>query len=77
MEDVYIAGAYESWPRTQKLPILAPVFWPANRGCMAVAAGPPLDGRLLAEKPREEVLATLFAAIRDAQIRAEKLQRKR
>ncbi len=74
---VGLAGPYESWPRTQKLPVLAPVFWPANPGCMAVAAGPPLDGRELADKPREEVLATLFAAIRDAQIRAEKLQRQR
>jgi 1-acyl-sn-glycerol-3-phosphate acyltransferase len=71
-----IAGAYESWPRTRSLPILAPLFCPANQACMAVSVGRPLDGQLLAEKSRAEVLQTLFDALQTVQQRAEKLRRK-
>jgi 1-acyl-sn-glycerol-3-phosphate acyltransferase len=29
---VGIAGGFESWPRSSKLPILSPIFMPANKG---------------------------------------------
>ena len=72
---VGIAGAYEIWPRTRTLPVLTPSFWPTEKGGMAVVIGKPLDGRLLAELPRDEVLARLFDAIQAVQTQAERLRR--
>ncbi|MFQ3650118.1 MAG: lysophospholipid acyltransferase family protein [Gemmataceae bacterium] len=34
-----IAGAYESFPLTKKLPRLSPLFWPSNGGELAVSIG--------------------------------------
>lgn len=71
-----IAGAYESFPRRRKRPILSPFFLPATRGAVAAAAGPPLDPGRLLKLPREEFLQTLFDAIHAAQHKAERLRRK-
>lgn len=73
---VGIAGAFESWPRWQKFPILAPSFWPAGKACMAVVIGKPLAGDQLAQEPRDVVLDRLFAALQEVQTQAEKLRRK-
>jgi 1-acyl-sn-glycerol-3-phosphate acyltransferase len=71
-----IAGAYDAFPRTRKVPVPSPFFLPATRGAVAVSVGPPLDPRRLLELPREEFLRVLFHAIRTAQLRAERLRRK-
>jgi 1-acyl-sn-glycerol-3-phosphate acyltransferase len=74
---VGIAGAYEAWPRSRTYPAPAPVFLPPRPGTLAVAVGPPLDSRSLADEPREVVLAKLFAAVEACQQQAEKLRRRK
>lgn len=71
-----IAGAYEAWPRGRPLPIPAPLFLPAGAGTLAVAIGPPLDGRRLADLPRAQVLQELSEALHRMHDRAEQLRRK-
>jgi 1-acyl-sn-glycerol-3-phosphate acyltransferase len=73
---VGIAGAYDAWPRQQKLPLPSPLFWPATPRTMAVSVGRPLDSRRLAQLPREQVLAELTHEIHAVVARAEKLRRK-
>jgi 1-acyl-sn-glycerol-3-phosphate acyltransferase len=73
---VGLAGAFEFWPRTRKLPRLAPLFFPANGHAMAFSVGPPLDPARLATLPREQALGVLFEAIHRQQLRAERLRRK-
>jgi 1-acyl-sn-glycerol-3-phosphate acyltransferase len=73
---VGIAGAYESFPRTGKLPILSPFLLPATRGALAGVVGRPLDPRRLLQLSREDFLQTLFDAIQTVQQRAERLRRK-
>ena len=34
---VGVAGAYEAYPRNKLLPTLSPLFWPANKGTIAVS----------------------------------------
>lgn len=72
---VGIAGAFDAWPRSRLLPILAPLAWPAGPGNLSVSLGKPLDARRYAELPREEALRELFDKIHDEQVRAEKLRR--
>jgi 1-acyl-sn-glycerol-3-phosphate acyltransferase len=71
-----IAGAFNAWPRHQKLPVPAPLFPPAGKGTIAVSVGEPLAPGRLAKLPREEALAELEAALRQVQARAEHLRRK-
>jgi 1-acyl-sn-glycerol-3-phosphate acyltransferase len=73
---VGVAGAFEAFPRTSKIPRLAPLFLPATKAAIAASVGPPLDGARLGALPREQALAELFAAIQKAQRRAERLRRK-
>jgi 1-acyl-sn-glycerol-3-phosphate acyltransferase len=73
---VGIAGAYEVWPRHQKLPRLSPLFFPASKGTLAVVVGQPLDGAELAKMPRQRVLDDLFSSLQEVQQRAEQLRRK-
>ncbi len=73
---VGIAGAFQAWPRTQKLPTLAPLFLPAERGTLAVAVGEPLDAGYFAALPRERLLTELADEIKKVQLRAERLRRK-
>ncbi len=72
---VGIAGAYEAWSRWRLFPIPAPLFLPAQEGTIAVSVGRPLDGRRLAELPREQLLADLFEKMKMAHDRAECLRR--
>jgi 1-acyl-sn-glycerol-3-phosphate acyltransferase len=71
-----IAGAFESFPRRRKRPVLSPFFLPATRGALAAVAGPPLDPGRLLKLPREDFLRALFDAIQAAQRKAERLRRK-
>ena len=73
---VGIAGAFDSFPRMHKLPILSPLFLPATRGAIAASVGKPLDPEPLLKMPREEFLKVVFDAIQTAQRRAERLRRK-
>ncbi len=70
---VGVTGAYEAWPRWRPYPILAPFFAPDAAGRVAVSFGKPLDGRVLAEMPREQVLRQLFDAVQAQVRRAERL----
>lgn len=73
---VGIAGGFEAFPRTAKLPTLSPLFMPATRGALAASVGEPLDTERLLKLPREEFLQVVFDAIQAAQHRAERLRRK-
>jgi len=73
---VGIAGAFEAWPRQRRLPVPAPLFWPAGKGTIAVSIGPPIQSVKLREKSREEALGELFVAVQACQRRAERLRRK-
>jgi 1-acyl-sn-glycerol-3-phosphate acyltransferase len=73
---VGIAGSFNAWPRSRKLPLLCPPFLPANEAALAVSIGRPLDPRLLRELPKERLLSDLRAAIVAAKERAERLRRK-
>jgi 1-acyl-sn-glycerol-3-phosphate acyltransferase len=72
---VGIAGAYDAWPRWRLFPIPAPLFLPEQKGTIAVSIGPPLDGRKLADLPREKMLADLFEALQKAHDQAERLRK--
>jgi 1-acyl-sn-glycerol-3-phosphate acyltransferase len=73
---VGIAGAYEAWPVRRRYPLPAPLFLPADGGCVAVSVGEPLDGHRYACLPREQALAKLAEALARCTARAEKLRRK-
>jgi 1-acyl-sn-glycerol-3-phosphate acyltransferase len=71
-----VAGAFEAFPRTRKLPIVAPLLCPAAKGAIAAVVGKPLDGGRLGALPREQALQEMFDAIQKVQMRAERLRRK-
>jgi 1-acyl-sn-glycerol-3-phosphate acyltransferase len=73
---VGIAGAYDAWPRWRPLPIPAPLFLPEQKGTIAVSIGRPLDGRQMADLPREKLLADLFDELQKAHVRAERLRKR-
>jgi 1-acyl-sn-glycerol-3-phosphate acyltransferase len=73
---VAIAGAYNAWPRTSKLPRVSPLFLPANEATIAVSVGKPIDGRRFADMKREQILQELSEEMRKVEQRAEKLRRK-
>jgi 1-acyl-sn-glycerol-3-phosphate acyltransferase len=74
---VGIAGAYDAWPRWRPFPIPAPLFLPAQKSTIALSIRPPLDGRQLAELPREKLLAKLFDELKKAHDQAERLRRRK
>jgi 1-acyl-sn-glycerol-3-phosphate acyltransferase len=73
---VGIAGAFEAWPRTRRLPRLSPLFWPANGCGVAVSIGPSVPSERYRDMPREQVLEDLFQRIYHQRQRAERLRRK-
>jgi len=70
-----IAGAYDAWPRWRNYPIPAPLFWPPNKGTIAVSVGRPLEAIHFAVLNREQALRELYEAIAAVQRRAENLRR--
>jgi 1-acyl-sn-glycerol-3-phosphate acyltransferase len=70
-----IAGAYDAWPRWRSYPIPAPLFWPPNKGTIAVSIGRPLDARHFTALPRAQALQEMYDAIDAVQRRAEHLRR--
>jgi 1-acyl-sn-glycerol-3-phosphate acyltransferase len=73
---VGIAGAFDSFPLSAKLPVLSPIFMPATKGTVAAVVGPPLDPKDLADLPRAELLGLLYDKIHKLRLRAEQLRRK-
>jgi 1-acyl-sn-glycerol-3-phosphate acyltransferase len=71
---VGIAGAYQAWPRWQRLPMPRPLFAPGAEG-IAVVIGEPVDSRRYVAMPREQTLADLFARIDAVRRQAELLRR--
>jgi 1-acyl-sn-glycerol-3-phosphate acyltransferase len=73
---VGIAGAFEAFPRTQKWPVLSPVFWPRNGHDIAIAIGKPIPPGYYADMPREKILEDLYNRIYRMRERARQLRRK-
>ncbi len=73
---VGVAGAFQLFPRQNKLPHLAPLFLPAPHGGLAVSVGRPLAAQRYLDLPREQALKELGEKIAEMQKRAEKLRRK-
>jgi 1-acyl-sn-glycerol-3-phosphate acyltransferase len=71
-----IAGTFDAWPRWRHYPHLAPLFVPAGRATIAVSIGRRLDGRALADQPRERALVLLRGELQGLQARAEHLRRR-
>jgi 1-acyl-sn-glycerol-3-phosphate acyltransferase len=73
---VGIVGAFEALPYWEYLPKFSPVFLPAGPSAIAASVGKPLDGRRIAELPREEALAELAQALETMKAQARRIQRK-
>jgi 1-acyl-sn-glycerol-3-phosphate acyltransferase len=73
---VGIAGGFDSWPRTAKLPTLSPLCLPATKGTVAAVVGQPIPPERFDKLSRQAVLDLLFHEIETLQDRAEKLRRK-
>jgi 1-acyl-sn-glycerol-3-phosphate acyltransferase len=71
-----IAGAFEAYPRTSKLPKLSPLFMPPSNHAIAAVVGKPLEPERMLKLPRNEFLQTVFNAIQAVQLKAERLRRK-
>ena len=73
---VGIAGAYDAYPRLAPYPQFSPIFMPANKACIAVSVGKPLDPEVYAKMPREQALKELLDKIKEMEQKAERLRRK-
>ncbi len=72
-----IAGAYEAFPRTKKVPRFSPLWWSANGAAVAASVGKPIPPEHFAKMSREEILEDLFQAVATQVKEAEKILRKR
>lgn len=72
---VGIAGAFEAWPRSQPLPIPAPVFLPQQKRTIACVIGAPLQATDLMKLDKPTLLTTLYDKIDAVQREAEHLRR--
>jgi 1-acyl-sn-glycerol-3-phosphate acyltransferase len=70
-----VAGAYEAYPRTARVPRLSPLFWPATGAAVAVSIGKPIPPDHYRAVPREEILQDLFRAVQAEVKQAERLRR--
>ena len=73
---VGLAGGFESFPKSAKLPRLSPLFMPATGTAVAAVVGRPLDPKALGGLPRDELLNVLLREIDRLRQRAEVLRRK-
>ena len=73
---VGIAGAYETYPRSAKLPRLSTLFWPATGAAVAASVGEVIPPERYQGLGRDELLTFLSDSIRTQVARAEKLVRK-
>ncbi|MSR51903.1 MAG: 1-acyl-sn-glycerol-3-phosphate acyltransferase [Gemmataceae bacterium] len=72
-----IAGAFDAWPRTCKLPRLSPLFLTPSAGTVAVAIGKPIEPGRYEKSTRVEMLADLRREVAVQMQLAESLRRKR
>ncbi len=61
-----LAGAYQAWPRTQKLPKPGPLFLPASERSLAVHFGDAIDGSVYSTWDRTELITQLGTRIESA-----------
>src|SRR5262245_19779200 len=73
---VGIVGAFEAMPYWRKYPKWSPLFLPAQDSAIAASVGLPLDGRKLAELPREEALEEIRKALECVIAKAGRIQRR-
>jgi 1-acyl-sn-glycerol-3-phosphate acyltransferase len=73
---VGIAGAFHAWPRTKKLPALAPLFLAPWDGTIAISVGKPIPSESFAKMERGAMLESLFQAVRTEWQKAIRLRRK-
>jgi 1-acyl-sn-glycerol-3-phosphate acyltransferase len=71
-----IAGAYNAWSRTRKLPWPSPLFMPPTDRTIAVSVGKPIDPARFTGVSRDEMLGELQQAVRIEMGKAERLRRK-
>jgi 1-acyl-sn-glycerol-3-phosphate acyltransferase len=71
---IALAGAFDAWPRTRRWMHFAPPFFGWRRERIAVVVGEPLDGALVAELPREEMLKKLTLELTKVVAQAERLR---
>lgn len=73
---VGVAGAFEAYPRTAKLPKFGPLLYPANGNSLAASVGKPILPEQYTGLGREEQLQLFFDAVAAEVEKAEKLRRK-
>lgn len=69
-----MAGAFEAWPRYRKWPTFAPPFFAWGRNRIAVVVGEPLNGAMVAELPRDEMMKKLTLELTKVVAQAERLR---
>ncbi|CAN5440534.1 hypothetical protein BH11PLA2_BH11PLA2_24300 [soil metagenome] len=72
---VGIAGAFEAWPRGQKLPHFGLLFLPANNKALSVVFGEAILPEVYREWERPRLMAELTLRIRNLQFEAESIRR--
>jgi len=60
---VGIAGAFEAFPRTRKLPLLSPFFLPATGAALAVSVGRPIPPARYQGLDREDAMSLFRDAV--------------
>jgi 1-acyl-sn-glycerol-3-phosphate acyltransferase len=71
-----VAGAYQAWPRQQKLPSLDPLIFPSVGRSISIAFRPAIDPQRYKSFSREAMLEDLFQEIAQAKSDAELIRRK-
>jgi 1-acyl-sn-glycerol-3-phosphate acyltransferase len=72
---VGVAGAYEAFPRTARIPKVSPLFWTPTGASLAVSVGHPIPPERFQDMERDRILTTLFEEIQAQVRRAERLRR--
>ncbi len=72
-----IAGAFEAWPKSQKLPRPSPLFLPDSGRSIAVSFGEPIPAGHYRKTDRDTILGDLKRRIAECALHAETHRRKR
>lgn len=72
-----IAGAFDTWPRTVKLPKFSPLVGRGSGCPLTISIGPPRDPKSYAHLGRDELLTTLHRDIEMEWRRAQAIQARR
>jgi 1-acyl-sn-glycerol-3-phosphate acyltransferase len=73
---VGIAGAYEAFPRTSKVPLLSPLFLAATGGALAVSVGRPIPPARWQSLERDEAMSLFREAVREQIEIAERIRKR-